>query len=54
MLTAQSVRDKIPLPKMPNRFLGWVVLALGLVILYDAYDGRGREASFPLGSILPW
>jgi hypothetical protein len=52
--TASTLRSHIPLPKMPYPILGWAVLAIGFIILYDAYDGRGREMTFPLGAITPF
>lgn len=34
--------------------LGWVLFIAGGLILYDAYDGRGGHAPWPLGIVLPF
>ena len=49
-----TVRSKIPLPKVDNRWLAWGLVFVGLVFLYDSYDGHGRDMPFPFGAITPW
>ena len=49
-----SVRRKIPLPTVDNRLLAWGLVIIGLVWLYDSYDGHGRDLPFPFGAITPW
>lgn len=34
--------------------VGLGLLAASFVVLYDAYDGRGRKKPAILGPILPW
>lgn len=36
------------------KLLGWVLFIVGGIVLYDAYDGRGGHAPFPLGAVLPF
>lgn len=51
---AQAVRNAVPLPKMPHALLGWTLLLVASVMLYDAYDGRGRQGPWPASTIFPW
>ena len=53
-LTAAQVRRKIPLPKVRSPLLAWTLVFVGLVFLYDSYDGSGKELPFPFGSLTPW
>jgi len=34
--------------------VGGALVAAGFVVLYDAWDGRGRRKPWFLGPILPW
>ena len=34
--------------------LGLALVVAGFVLLYDAYDGRGRQKPRILGPFLPW
>jgi hypothetical protein len=49
------------LPKnhlMKNRrneiILGFVVFLIGCVLLYDAFDARGKKMPWPAGGLAPW
>jgi len=53
-LTVHQVRRHIPLPAIRNPWLAWAVVFVGLVMLYDSYDGNGRDMPFPFGAITPW
>lgn len=57
-LTAQHIRDKLPVPVIKSHgaalALGTIAAVIGFCWLYDAFDGQGRDAPFPLGAILPW
>lgn len=33
---------------------GSVLVLVGFVLLYDAWEGRGGKKPWPLGTILPW
>ena len=58
MLTAQHVRNMIPVPVIHSHglalIIGGIVFIIGLAWIYDAYDGQGLDAPFPFGAILPW
>lgn len=54
MITPASARSKIPLPRIENRLLGWAVFILGIIILFDSYDGSGRSKSWAASAILPF
>jgi len=34
--------------------LGWFLFIAGALVLYDAYDRRGANPTWPLGAILPF
>lgn len=34
--------------------VGAILFMLGALLLYDAFDGRGRHLPWPLGAIAPW
>ncbi len=34
--------------------IGWALFVAGALVLYDAYDRRGRNPRWPLGAILPF
>jgi len=53
-INAQSVRNAIPVPRVPNALLGWALFLLGAIWLYDAYDGRGKQGPYPLSTLFPW
>jgi len=53
-LNAQAVRGAVPLPKLPHPLLGWALLLLGALMLYDAYDGRGKQGPWPASTLFPW
>jgi hypothetical protein len=50
-VTADSLRGKIPLPKIKHPVLGWVLFLLGAVILFDSYGGGGP---WPASTLFPW
>ena len=54
MITPETVRGRIPFPRIENRLIGWTVFIIGLVILFDSYDGAGRSKSWPASAILPF
>lgn len=58
MLTAQTVRNTLPVPKLGNpraaAWLGLGLFLLGAIWLYDAYDGRGKQGPWPLSTLFPW
>ncbi len=33
---------------------GGVLFVLGAFLLYDAWDGRGQSAPWPLGAVMPF
>lgn len=35
-------------------FLGIVLFMAGALLIWDAFDGRGRKVPWPGGAILPW
>ena len=53
-LTVSQVRRNIPLPEVRSPLLAWALVFVGLVFLYDSYDGSGKDLPFPLGAITPW
>lgn len=34
--------------------IGLVLFAFGAMLLYDAFDGRGKKLIWPFSAILPW
>ena len=34
--------------------VGGALVVAGFVVLYDAWDGRGKRKPWFLGSVLPW
>jgi hypothetical protein len=34
--------------------IGLVLFLLGSLLMYDAFDGRGKKVPWPGGAILPW
>lgn len=53
--TAQTVRNAIPVPPMkPHPIIGWALLIVAVVVLYDSYDGSGKAGPWPLSTIFPW
>lgn len=48
----------MPRPLVANRnvalYGGLAMFAAGLVLLYDAYPGRGRKTPLPLRPLTPW
>jgi hypothetical protein len=34
--------------------LGFVVTIIGLLLLWDAFDGRNKKMPWPLGGLAPW
>jgi hypothetical protein len=34
--------------------VGLLLFILGSVVLWDAFDGRGKSLPWPVGAILPW
>lgn len=36
------------------KLLGWALFIAGSLALYDAYDGRGQKAAWPLGAVFPF
>ena len=34
--------------------LGAVMFLLGALLLWDAFDGRGKKLPWPLGAVAPW
>lgn len=34
--------------------IGFVLFMAGALLLYDAFDGRGRKMPWPGGAIAPW
>lgn len=34
--------------------LGFVAVILGCLLLYDAYDARGKKMIWPLSGLAPW
>lgn len=34
--------------------IGFAVVILGCVILYDAFDARGHKMPWPLSGLAPW
>jgi hypothetical protein len=55
---------KNPLKPSPNHhwirsqgwemLVGFVVVIIGCVLLWDAFDNRGRKMPWPLGGMAPW
>jgi hypothetical protein len=43
---------------MQNRraeiFIGVVMFLFGALLVYDAFDGRGKKLPWPLGAVAPW
>jgi hypothetical protein len=43
---------------MQNRMLeiliGIVLFMAGALLVYDAYDGRGKKLPWPAGAVAPW
>ena len=35
-------------------FLGFLAFVVGSYLLWDAYDNRGKNMKFPLGSFMPF
>lgn len=35
-------------------WLGVMLFIVGSFLLWDAYDGRGRTAAWPISTIFPW
>lgn len=35
-------------------FLGAALFLIGALLLYDAFDGRGKKMPWPGGAIAPW
>ena len=54
VISSESLRNRIPFPKIENRLIGWTVFVIAIVILYDSYDGVGRSKSWPASAILPF
>lgn len=36
------------------KLFGWALFIAGGLVLWDAYDGRGGHAPWPLGMVLPF
>jgi hypothetical protein len=53
-LTAESIRNKIPIPKFPHPVIGWLLFFAAAIVLYDSYDGRGKQGPYPVSTIFPW
>lgn len=53
-VNAQTIRNSIPVPRLPHPLLGWALFLLGAVILYDAFDGRGKQGPWPASTLFPW
>jgi hypothetical protein len=34
--------------------IGAILFLVGALLLYDAFDGRGKKIPWPLGAIAPW
>lgn len=34
--------------------LGLVLFLVGCILLYDAFDGRGKKMPWPAGVVTPW
>lgn len=43
---------------MQNRraeiFIGVIMFLFGALLVYDAFDGRGKKMPWPMGAIAPW
>lgn len=35
-------------------FVGLLLFLIGAVLIYDAFDRRGKKVPWPGGAILPW
>jgi hypothetical protein len=35
-------------------FLGFILVIVGCVLLWDGFDNRGRKMPWPLGGLAPW
>lgn len=54
MISAQSVRSVVPVPKQNHALIAWAVFLLGAIWIYDIYDGRGRQGPWPASAMFPW
>jgi len=34
--------------------LGVILFMIGALLIWDAFDGRGKQLPWPLGAIAPW
>lgn len=34
--------------------IGVIVFLIGALLVYDAFDGRGKKLPWPMGAIAPW
>ena len=34
--------------------LGFILVIIGCLLLYDAFDDRGKKMIWPLGGLAPW
>lgn len=53
-MKAGQVRSHIPIPVNARKWVAWGLVFVGLVWLYDSYDGSGKDLPFPFGAITPW